>query len=84
MNTSETNALSLTPISTIVRPRFYAAVLRYGSEVGHSRSQPAGFDSTFNPGFAKPVAPTEKPRELTGTTPALEPAREPAPGAILG
>jgi hypothetical protein len=84
MNTSETNAVSLTPISTIVHPRFYAAVLRYGLEVGHSRSQPAGLESTFNPASAKPVAPTEKPLELTGITPALEPAREPVPGAIPG
>ena len=84
MNTSETNAVSLTPISTIVHPRFYAAVLRYRLEVGHSRSQPAGLESTFNPASAKPVAPTEKPLELTGITPALEPAREPVPGAIPG
>jgi hypothetical protein len=84
MGTGETNTLSLTPISMAVRPRIYAAVIRYGAEVGHSRSTPAGLDGTYRPGSVKPVAPTEKPRELTTTGVPMEPAREPVPGATPG
>jgi hypothetical protein len=81
MSTGETNTLSLTPISAAVRPRIYTAVVRYGVDVGHSRSTPAGLDGTYRPGSAKPVAPTESPRELTATGMPMEPAREPVPGA---
>lgn len=80
--TWDTNQLMLTPVSGTVRPRLYAARISVGAEQGHSRSRPAERDTTYRPWFAKPVGPTEKPASTPPTLLPLEPAREPAPGAI--
>jgi hypothetical protein len=82
MITGPMNRMELTPIRESVRPIVYAGTLRYGYEVGHSRSRPAELDTTFGRRSAKPVAPTELPTDTTTTAAPLEPARAPVPGAI--
>lgn len=82
MSTWDTNQLTLTPLSGVVHARLFAARISQGVELGHSRSRPAERDTTYRPGFVKPVAPIEKPVVSPPTVLPLEPAREPVPGAI--
>lgn len=83
MSTAPTNAMILTPLMGVVRPRIYAGVIGIAYDAPVSRSSPDQIGGTSRRGpSAKPVSPTERPADLTRTAEPLEPARAPVPGAI--